>query len=395
MLEEIEEISGDPTGPAKSTELTVITTKPKRKTPKNLPVIIFVIAFFSLMSGFAGVMVGSKITNKQVTTPDPTDTAVIFQSVTRTNSLGEDITSLSLADIAETTKNSVVEISTETVSNSSRMRQFVVQGAGSGVVITSDGYIVTNNHVIDGATSITVRLTSGESYDAVLIGKDSQTDLAVIKINATNLTPAVLGRSSDLRVGDLAVVIGNPLGELGGTVTDGIISALDREITIDGETMTLLQTNAAINPGNSGGGLFNANAELVGIVNAKTSGSGIEGLGFVIPIDTAKSVISSLIENGYVSGRPSLGVELIDITDVSTAMYYRVSQLGVYVAQSGNNNDLQAGDLILKLNEQEVSSSADIKSILSDYAIGDQITVQVYRDGNRQNVVVTIQEITQ
>ena len=395
MLEEIEEISGDPTGPAKSTELTVITTKPKRKTPKNLPVIIFVIAFFSLMSGFAGVMVGSKITNKQVTTPDPTDTAVIFQSVTRTNSLGEDITSLSLADIAETTKNSVVEISTETVSNSSRMRQFVVQGAGSGVVITSDGYIVTNNHVIDGATSITVRLTSGESYDAVLIGKDSQTDLAVIKINATNLTPAVLGRSSDLRVGDLAVVIGNPLGELGGTVTDGIISALDREITIDGETMTLLQTNAAINPGNSGGGLFNVNAELVGIVNAKTSGSGIEGLGFVIPIDTAKSVISSLIENGYVSGRPSLGVELIDITDVSTAMYYRVSQLGVYVAQSGNNNDLQAGDLILKLNEQEVSSSADIKSILSDYAIGDQITVQVYRDGNRQNVVVTIQEITQ
>ena len=395
MLEEIEEISGDPTEPAKSTELTVITTKPKRKTPKNLPVIIFVIAFFSLMSGFAGVMVGSKITNKQVTAPDPTDTAVIFQSVTRTNSLGEGVTSLTIPDIAETTKNSVVEISTETVSNSSRMRQFVVQGAGSGVVITSDGYIVTNNHVIDGATSITVRLPSGESYDAALIGKDSQTDLAVIKINATNLTPAVLGRSGDLRVGDLAVVIGNPLGELGGTVTDGIISALDREITIDGETMTLLQTNAAINPGNSGGGLFNENAELVGIVNAKTSGSGIEGLGFVIPIDTAKPVIDSLIENGYVSGRPSLGIELIDITDVSTAMYYRVSQLGVYVAQSGYNNDLQAGDLILKLNEQEVSSSADIKSILSDYAIGDQITVQVYRDGNRQNIVVTIQEITQ
>lgn len=395
MFDELEEKTDVPGEPIEAAPLAVVTSEREHGKRKYLMLILFAIILFSLLAGVTGVLVGSSIARNQAVTTRASENTVIFQSVSRTDSMGQAITSMSLPDIAETTKDSVVEITTETVSGSSRMRQFVVEGAGSGVVITSDGYIVTNNHVIEDATSIKVRLTSGESYDATLIGKDSQTDLAVIKINASNLTPAVFGNSSELKVGDLAVVIGNPLGELGGTVTDGIVGALDREITIDGETMTLLQTNAAINPGNSGGGMFNVKAELVGIVNAKTSGSGIEGLGFVIPIDTAKAIISSLIENGYVSGRPWLGVELLDITDVATAMYYRVSQLGVYVAQSGNNGDLMVGDLILKLNEQEVSSSADIKSILSNYAIGDQITVQVYRDGSLQNILVSIQEITQ
>ena len=395
MFEEFKEKIKIQNDPIKKTPLTIVTNEPKRKSYKKIPVMLFVIALFSLVSGLTGVLVGKSIASERLATTIASENTVIFQSVSRTDSLGEDITNMSLPEIAETARDSVVEITTETVSGSSRMRQFVVEGAGSGVVITSDGYIVTNNHVIEDATSIKVRLTSGEIYDASLVGKDSQTDLAVIKINASNLTPAVLGNSSELKVGDLAVVIGNPLGELGGTVTDGIVSALDREITIDGETMTLLQTNAAINPGNSGGGMFNAEAELVGIVNAKSSGSDVEGLGFVIPIDTAKPIITSLIENGYVSGRPWLGVELLDITDVATAMYYRVSQLGVYVAQSGNNSELKAGDLILKLNEEAVSSYADIKSILSNYAIGDQITVQVYRDGSLQNILVTIQEITQ
>ena len=395
MYDELEEKLEVPDEPVEWAPLTIITNEPKSKTHKKIPVILVVIALFSLVSGLTGVLVGKNIASEHVAATTASENTVLFQSVSRTDSLGEVVTSMSLPEIAETARDSVVEITTETVSGSSRMRQFVVEGAGSGVVITSDGYIVTNNHVIEDATSIKVRLTSGESYDAALIGKDSQTDLAVIKITASDLTPAVLGNSGDLKVGDLAVVIGNPLGELGGTVTDGIVSALDREITIDGETMTLLQTNAAINPGNSGGGMFNAEAELVGIVNAKSSGSDVEGLGFVIPIDTAKPIITNLIENGYVSGRPWLGVELLDITDVATAMYYRVSQLGVYVAKSGNNSELKAGDLILKLNEEAVSSYADIKSILSNYAIGDQITVQVYRDGSLQNILVTIQEITQ
>ena len=391
MLDENSEYSENIIFAEQPNSFLAITPKPKRKLPKFLSVLLLV-AFFSLLSGLAGGLIGSAITRDQVTALSTSETEVIYQSVIRTDYLGDNVTGLSLPDIAEIAKDSVVEITTETVSKSQRMRQFVVQGAGSGVVITSDGYIVTNNHVIDDATNINVRLASGDSFEATLIGKDSQTDLAVIKIEATNLTPAVFGNSSELKVGDLAVIIGNPLGELGGTVTDGIVSALDREITIDGETMTLLQTNAAINPGNSGGGMFNANAELVGIVNAKTSGLDIEGLGFVIPIDRAKSVISSLIENGYVSGRPGLGVELVEITDVSTAMYYRVSQLGVYVAKSQGDSDLMPGDLILKINEQSVSSSADIKTLLSNYGIGDQITILVKRGGTQQNITVTIQQ---
>src|SRR5699024_342301 len=150
-------------------------------------------------------------------------------------------------------------------------QQYVSSGAGSGVILTQDGYIVTNHHVIEDANSITVRTRSGDEYNASLVGSDEQSDLAVLKIDATGLTPAVLGDSTTLEVGELAIAIGNPLGELGGSVTSGIISALDREMTIDGQTMTLLQTDAAVNPGNSGGGLFNANGDLIGIVNAKSS----------------------------------------------------------------------------------------------------------------------------
>ena len=193
---------------------------------------------------------------------------VIYQSVVRTSSSSSSDSSLSISDVAAVASNSVVEITTETVMMGTRMGQFVSEGAGSGVIITSDGYILTNNHVIDGASKITVRLKDGTSYNGVVVGLDEKTDLAVIKVDASDLQPAVFGDSSSLTVGETAVAIGNPLGQLGGTVTSGIISALDREISIDGETMTLLQTSAAINPGNSGGGLFNSYGELIGIVNA-------------------------------------------------------------------------------------------------------------------------------
>lgn len=395
MIEVINQTTGDQIDtPEPDLSAPYLSTfKPKHRMP--LGIVILLILLFSSASVFAGVLLGISVTQKDAANPGSSEPAVIYQSVSRTNTTTDATEALSLPDIAESTRDSVVEITTETVANSSRMLQFVVEGAGSGVVITTDGYIVTNNHVIDEATKISVRLTSGETYEANLIGRDAQTDLAVIKINAPGLIPAVFGDSSELKVGDLAVVIGNPLGELGGTVTDGIISALDREITIDGETMTLLQTNAAINPGNSGGGMFNDKAELVGIVNAKTSGSGIEGLGFVIPINTAKPVISSLIEDGYVSGRPGLGATLVDISDAATAMRYRVSQLGVYVLQAEGDVDLQPGDLILAIDNQEVSSSTEIKTILSQHAIGDEVMVQVKRGANKQYIELTIQELTQ
>lgn len=177
----------------------------------------------------------------------------------------------------------MVEVTTEAVTTNAFFGQYVQSGAGSGVIITEDGYIITNNHVVSGASQVTVRTSDGTEYPATVVGADSKTDIAVLKIEATGLTPAVVGDSDSLQVGEFTLAVGNPLGELGGTVTDGIISALDREVTVENQTMNLLQTNAAVSPGNSGGGLFNERGELIGIVNAKSSGQNAEGLGLRDP----------------------------------------------------------------------------------------------------------------
>ena len=322
--------------------------------------------------------------------------SVLYQSVQRTGTStdGSETGNLSAADVAALAADSVVEITTESVQTNSMFGNYISSGAGSGVIISKDGYIVTNNHVIDGATKITVTLKNGTSYTAKLVGTDSQTDIAVVKIDANDLTPAVFGDSDQLTVGEEAIAIGNPLGQLGGTVTNGIISALDREITIDGETMTLLQTNAAINPGNSGGGLFNAAGELIGIVNAKSSGSDIEGLGFAIPINTAQPVIEQLISNGYVTGRPSMGVSLINISDAQTAMSYRVQELGVYVAKTNvPNSPFVSGDRIVSVDGQKVDEYADVKSIVQSHKVGDTLSVVLSRNGSEQTVEVTLQEM--
>lgn len=305
----------------------------------------------------------------------------------------EDTSTLSISEIAATNEDSVVEITTEVVSTNGRMGQYVSEGAGSGVIVSEDGYIVTNNHVIEGASKITVRLNNGAEYIATLVGRDSKTDLAVVKIDETELNSVVFGDSDELIVGELAVAIGNPLGELGGTVTEGIISALDRSIEIDGESMTLLQTSAAINPGNSGGGLFNQYGELIGIVNAKSSGSGIEGLGFAIPINTAEDIIEQIIEYGYVQGRIDLGVTFIDISDSMTALRYRLTSTGVYVQSIDSSTsttttnasaNLKVGDRIISIDGVEVDTAAEIKVLLEDYKVGDQLIIQVER--NRQTV---------
>ena len=185
----------------------------------------------------------------------------------------------------------------------------IEQSSGSGVIISSDGYIVTNNHVIENATKLTVILNTGVEYDGKVVGRDASTDLAVVKIEAQNLTFAQMGNSSSLRVGETAIAIGNPLGqEFAGTTTKGIVSGLNRSVTIDNTTMNLIQTDAAINPGNSGGALVNEYGHLIGINTAKISSSTLEGLGFAIPIDEAKPIIEELITNGYVTGRPVIGI---------------------------------------------------------------------------------------
>ena len=204
---------------------------------------------------------------------------------------------LTVPQIVEKVSNTVVEIRTKHTSSGIWFGTYETTGAGSGVIISDNGYIITNSHVVDGATEIAVRLSDGKTYLAELIGSDASVDIAVVKINETGLNFARMGNSADLAVGQSVIAIGNPLGTLGGTVTSGIISAKDREVIIDRYRMTLLQTNAAINPGNSGGGLFDMAGQLIGIVNAKKIDEQIEGLGFAIPIDIAWSAAEKIISN--------------------------------------------------------------------------------------------------
>ncbi|MEG0074361.1 MAG: trypsin-like peptidase domain-containing protein [Eubacterium sp.] len=345
------------------------------------------------MFGFGGGMLANEITGNS-------GKPVMYQSIERTGATDETTTNtgtMTIQQIAKTAANSVVEIRTEIVTGGSRVQQAVSEGAGSGVIVTNDGYIVTNNHVIDGASKITVKTKNGESYKATLVGTDPTSDVALLKIDAKDLQPAVMGDSGKLTVGEQAVAIGNPLGELGGTVTDGIISALDREITLDGDTMNLLQTNAAINPGNSGGGLFNEYGELVGIVVAKSSGTGVEGLGFAIPINDVKSVVESLSNYGYVKGRVSLGVSLVDVDSAEKAMQYRVSEMGVYVAEVTDNSGASAagiktGDRIVSVDGTEVSTSADVKQALKKHKVGDQTQIEIKRDKGSQTLTATLGE---
>lgn len=305
--------------------------------------------------------------------------------------------SLSVAEVANLVSNSVVEITTESVANDMFMRQYVTEGAGSGVIISSDGYIATNNHVIEGASKITVRLTDGKEYEAKLIGTDAQTDIAVIKLEGVTLEPVKLGDSSQLAVGDTAIAIGNPLGELGGTVTNGIISALDREIVLENQTMTLLQTNAAINPGNSGGGLFNDQGELIGLVVAKSAGSNVEGLGFAIPANVVEEVVSSIIDVGYVQGRPVLGVSVVNINSAQMAYQYGVSRMGVYIMEltegtKAEKSGLKVGDCIVAIGDEEITSTSDLTKILQNHEVGDQVKVTISRAGKLLSADVELSE---
>lgn len=365
----------------------------ERKQGRRIAMLLALSMMVSGAAGFGGGYLASRMNQPEDST---SSAAVTASNVSYTQTASTTSGSISVADVAAKTADSVVEITTETVTTNGWMGQMVESGAGSGVIISQDGYIVTNNHVIENAGKITVRLRNGQEYPATLVGTDAKTDVAVLKIEATGLQAAVMGDSDSLRVGETAVVIGNPLGELGGTVTDGIISALDREIQLGDEYMTLLQTNAAINPGNSGGGLFNDRGELVGIVVAKTSAEGIEGLGFAIPINIAKDVIQQLETNGYVSGRPDLGMDLVDVSSIQTAWQYGVNSTGVYVQRLTNTVSqqagFQAGDRIVAINGAEVSSVAEVNKILGSCAVGDKVEVTVVRGRQQGTLTMTLPE---
>lgn len=369
--------------------------KPPRKGRRTLLRVLACVGVVAL--GFGGGIGGAVLASRTGLTGNQ----VVVQQVQRdtsdaanANSTGGE--SMSLQQISSVVSPSVVAITTEQMSGSQTWfgGYYVQSGAGSGVIISQDGYILTCAHVVDGATSVKVQLQNGETYDASIVGSDATSDIAVIKIEATGLTPAVIGDSDALAVGETVVAVGNPLGTLSNTVTDGIISALNREVTVEDNDMTLLQTNASISPGNSGGGLFNANGELIGIVNAKSSYSEAEGIGFAIPIDSAMEIAQQLIENGAVI-RPALGVKILDVMDANTASQLGVSATGVYVVEvtAGGGAEaagVQAGDRIIAVDDTAVSSSNSVKSYLADKQVGDTVNLQVEREGKVLTLTVTL-----
>lgn len=304
---------------------------------------------------------------------------------------------LTTSQAAEKAAPSVVEILTQGTTTTYGFfgGTYTSQSAGSGVIISSDGYIITNHHVVEDGETFTITTYDGTEYEATLIGSDAKSDIAVLKVETDDLIPATLGDSSTVQVGDTAIVIGNPLGTLGGTVTDGIISATSRTITVNDQAMELLQTNAQINSGNSGGGLFDGNGNLIGIVNAKdsgttSSGTTIEGLGFAIPINTAFDVATQLIENGEVTNRATIGVYLQELTQ-STGRY----TAGLYITEviKGSGAEaagLQAYDRIVEANGRSISSYEDLSASLLGKNVGDPFDMTVERDGKQISVTVTL-----
>lgn len=307
-------------------------------------------------------------------TPAPEYGDNILVQVTDENAV---IKNGSVASVVQKCDASVVEIMT----SSATVGGNTVAGAGSGVIFgvkENYTYIVTNNHVIEGAESVRVRTVDGTEYDAVLMGTDWVSDIAVLQIEAKDLKPATLAKSAGLVKGQDVVAIGNPLGSLGGSVTSGVLSGLERTITIDGVPMTLLQVSAAVNPGNSGGGLFDMNGNLIGVVNAKSYGEEVDNIGFAIPIDEAYAVCQQLLAQGYVHGRADLGFVLSGVTSS-----YGV-QISSYAYNAETGNKVQEGDWLYSVTLPNgktvvVDSTTDYKSVLARLAIGDRVTLNVYR----------------
>ena len=298
---------------------------------------------------------------------------------------------LSLQDIYDKTIGSVVSISCTGSYGAS---------TGTGVVLTSGGYVVTNAHVVQGAGSISVLLSDERSFPATLVGADTISDLAVLHIEAEGLIPAEFGDSSVLRVGDSVVAIGDPLGmELRGTMTNGIVSAINRDVTTGGRTLTLIQTNAALNSGNSGGPLINCFGQVIGINTMKmgdfASSSGVEGLGFAIPSTTVKEIADQLIEQGYVSGRPTLGLTG-ETVSAFYQFYYHLPN-GMYISEIDPQSEaarkgLEAGDILISVDDTRVSNMDELEALLSNYDVGDTVRIVIYRAGRQYSAQLTLHE---
>lgn len=365
---------------------------PVGKNPVTIKALLLTAVFAVILSTLLGAMLGSRWVLKNAEDAEKNRKYENLSSSTLENTTNSN---MSIEQIVERNADAVVEINTS-VETQTLFGVQAGQGAGSGVIIKDNGYIVTNYHVISGAKNVTVILRDGKEYNAQIVGYDDGNDIAVLKIAAEGLTTATVGNSEDLKVGDMTVAIGNPLGQLGGTATSGIISALDRQISLDeGITLSLLQTDSAINPGNSGGGLFSDNGDLIGIVVAKSSGTGIEGLGFAIPINTAAPIIDDIIKNGTVTEKPAAGITIFNVTE-DRVEYYDVDEPGVYIADVNGNNakeaGLKTGDRIIGFEGQAVESSSALVAEIQKHKIGDEVTFKISRNGKELDISLKLED---
>jgi serine protease Do len=400
-----------------STDL-IICEKPKAKTKKSRPWLVAIssalaASIFTAAVFGTGMYFMNKKNDQQInsiqqqvasnTTPTQQDSTSADVSTLANYSNGKQV--LTIPEIASKVGPSVVGVINKTVVQpqkyydpfsgryyyyqdpSADSNNVVEQGSGSGIIISDDGYIVTNQHVIDGASEISVILNTGDEITATLVGQDTKTDLAVLKVDTDiQLTAATLGDSTQLQVGELAVAIGNPMGqEFSGSVTAGIVSAVNRTMTIDDRTYNLIQTDAAINAGNSGGALINQYGEVVGINSVKLSSTGVEGMGFAIAISEAKPIIEDLESSGYVTGRPLVG---IGIQETKYGLFIGSVADGTGAQEAG----LKVGDMIIEVDGQKVSSSSDINTIRDTKKPGDYLTFKILRDGETSEVQVRLTE---
>lgn len=396
----------------------------RTKPPKNhgglVAVLLVIIIFLGGLVSVLGILNIKLFTQLRTQEQEPADSLSVISRVDgqtletvpadqKPNSEDSDFSRIELSPTPDSVPNipqagglSLQQIYSQNVASVVSISCSVPGGSstGTGVILSTDGYIVTNFHVVDGAYSILIDLTDGRSTSATVVGSDSVSDLAVLHIDTENLTPATFGDSSALQVGDSVAAIGNPLGNsLRGTFTDGIVSAINRDVTVGGRTMTLIQTNAALNSGNSGGPLLNCYGQVIGINTMKIGNfldnTNVEGIGFAIPSSTVKLIVDQLIEQGYVSGRPTLGISGESVSPFYQRYY--MMPAGIFITRLDSDSDaarkgIQTDDILMSINGHPVSTMDDLNSFLYGCEVGDTVEVVIYRSGKQYLVSLTLSE---
>lgn len=395
----------DPVSPEEPVDYTTGTCQDDPQPPKpekgsfwkkagtKVTALVLCCALIGGLCGFGGASLARRGGKATIQESGRTASAVSVKSV-------DGQTLMTPAEVYASTVNSVVSINCSAVSTNIFGQKVQSASSGSGFVITQDGYIVTNQHVVSGASSVNVTLYNGDTYPATVVGGDSDYDVAVLKIEANGLQAVTLGKSADVNVGDTVMAIGNPLGELTFSMSQGIVSCCDRAINVDGTPFNMIQVDASINPGNSGGPLMNLYGEVVGIVSAKYSSysdTTVEGIGFAIPISDVQTIITDIMENGQVTDKAYMAIKAGSMTEQMAAQYNINVTQGVFVyavekGGAGEKAGLQLGDVITKLNDTEITSMSDLSMAKKGFKAGDTVTLTVWRGGQEITLSLTFDQ---